>query len=83
LLLLLFLEVIKYVNAKNAFDKVVTVSLSNNARVWGLSPQLPEANGGSEADPPTPGYFNSFFQKYAFLSIFWSKFLLKNAFLNG
>jgi len=29
------------------------------------------------------GDFTAFFQKYAFLGIFWSKFLLKTAFLNG
>jgi len=29
------------------FDKVVIVCESNNAGVWGRSPQPPEANGGS------------------------------------
>jgi len=42
--------------------------------------QPPEANGGSGAEPSTPRRFFSFFKKYAFLSILWSKFLLKTRF---
>jgi len=34
------------------FDKSISVSGSNNAGVWGRSPQTPEANGDSEAEPP-------------------------------
>jgi len=46
------------------FDKVVIVGESNNAGVWGRSPQQPEANGGSEADPPTlRRFFTSFYKK--------------------
>jgi len=32
----------------NELDKVVIVGGSNNARVWGRSPQPPKTNGGSE-----------------------------------
>jgi len=35
------------------FDNVVIADRSNNAGILGRSPQLPEANGGSVAEPPT------------------------------
>jgi len=37
---------------KTHFDKSISVSGSNNAGVWGRSSQLPDANGGSGAEPP-------------------------------
>jgi len=36
---------------RNKLDKVVIVGGSNNAGVWRRSPQSPEANGGSWAEP--------------------------------
>jgi len=63
--------------------KATAVGKSNNARVWGRSPQPPEANGGSGADPSTLQRILQLLQKYAFLGIFWLKFLLKTAFFNG
>jgi len=49
--------------------------------VWFGGEQTPEANGGSEAEPQTlRRFFKSFSKKYAFLSILWSKFLLKMCF---
>jgi len=33
------------------FDKSISVSGSNNAGVWERSPQQPEANWGTVADP--------------------------------
>jgi len=33
-------------------DKAVIVGESNDAVVWGQSPQPPEANGGFKAEPP-------------------------------
>jgi len=63
------------------FDKVVIVGESNNAGVWRRSPQPPEDNGGSGAKPSTlKRFFTSFFKEYAFLSILWSKLLLKMRF---
>jgi len=45
------------------------------------SPQPPEANGGSGADPPTlRRFFTSFSKKIHILSILWSTFLLKMRF---
>jgi len=65
----------------NEVDKVAIISESNTAGIWGQNRQSPEANGGSGADPPTlRRYFTIFYQKYAFLSIFLSKFLLKMRF---
>jgi len=59
-------------------DKIVIVGGSNNPGVWRRSSQPPEANGGSGAKSPTLRRFLVFFpKKYAFLSILWSKFLLK------
>jgi len=40
-------------SVRNAFNKAVTVDGSNNAGVWGRSPQSPEANGGLRMEPPT------------------------------
>jgi len=41
--------------------------------IWVPNPQPLEANGGSEAEPPTlRQFFTVFFKKYAFLSILWS-----------
>jgi len=60
--------------------KATTVGESNNAGFgapvggqWGF--------GGGASD--AAAILQLFFQKYAFLGIFWSKFLLKTAFLNG
>jgi len=48
----------------------------NNKGVWGQSPQPPEANGSSGAEPLTLRRFYScfFFKKYAFLGVVWYKF---------
>jgi len=35
-----------YLVVEMNFDKVIIVGRSNNAGIWGRSPQLPEANGG-------------------------------------
>jgi len=61
------------------FDKVAIVGGSNNAGVWGRSPQPPEANRGSGTEPLTlKRFFTSFSKKkIRILSILWSKFLLK------
>jgi len=49
--------------------------------VWGRSLQQPKANGGSGAEPPdAAAILQPFSKKYAFLGIFWPKFLLKNSF---
>jgi len=62
-------------------DQAILVGGNNNTGVWGQSPQLPEANGGSGAEPPTLRRFYSFlYKKYAFFVIFWSIFLLKMRF---
>jgi len=53
---------------KQTIDKVVIAGGSYNAEVWGRSPQPPK---------DTKAIFTAFFIKYAFLSIFWCKFLLK------
>jgi len=54
---------------------------SNNAGIWGQSPQPPEVSGGSEAEPSTlRRFFQLFPKKYAFLNTLWSKFLLENTF---
>jgi len=53
------------------------VGESNNAGVSGP----PKANGGWGAKPPTlRQFFTFFFKKYSFLSLLWSKFLLKTRF---
>jgi len=44
-------------------DKVVIIGESNNAEVWGRSPQPPEENGGGASD--AEAIFYSFFQKNA------------------
>jgi len=51
--------------------KAVAVGKSNNAGVWG------PAGGHATA------ILQLFSPKYTFLGIFWSKILLKTAFLNG
>jgi len=61
-------------STKKEFGKVVIVGQSYNAKLHAG----PEADGGSGADPPSLRRFLPFFfQKYALLSILWSKFLLK------
>jgi len=68
-------------STKNKLDKVVIIGGSNNVGFWGRISQPPEVNGGSGAESPTLRRFLQFFhKKYAFLSILWSKFLLKNTF---
>jgi len=58
------------------------VSGSDNAGVWEQSSQPPEANVGLEAKPlRTVAILQPFSKKYAFLGIFWPKFLQKNSFL--
>jgi len=67
--------------ARNELVKAVKLSGRNNAGV--RSPQPPEANGGSPeaaAGGKRCGEFYSFFIKYVFLSILWSKFLLETRF---
>jgi len=44
------------------FDKAVIVGRSYNAGFWRRSPQPPEANGGSAAEPPTQS-LQFFFKK--------------------
>jgi len=49
----------------------------------GQSPQLLEASGDFWGGSPDAAVILQLFsKKYAFLSIFWPKFLLKNAFFN-
>jgi len=60
--------------ARNEVDKVLMVGGSNNAGHWRRSSQPPEANGGSGAEPPTQRQCFTFFKKYAFLSVLWSKY---------
>jgi len=56
---------------KMHLDKAVTAGGSNNAGVWGRSLKPPEANGSSEAEPPTLRRFFSFFPKIeCFLAYF-------------
>jgi len=63
------------------FDKSISVIVSNNAEVYRRSPLLPETNGDSGAEPSGAAeILQPCFQKYAFLGIFWPKFLLKNSF---
>jgi len=40
----------------------------------------PEANGGLGAEPQRCGDFSVFLKNKAFLSLFWSKFLIVNVF---
>jgi len=53
-------------SAGKELDRVAIVGGSNITVVWGRSPQPPEANGGLGAE--------------LFLSILWSKYLLKTRF---
>jgi len=80
----LFFKVIKIprrLTLETYFDKSISVSGSKNAGGWGLSPQLPEAYGGSKAEPPgAAAILHLFCKNYTFLGIFWPKFLLKNSF---
>jgi len=49
--------------------KTTAVGESNDAGVWGRSPQPPEVNKGSGAEPPTlrlRRFYSFSFQKYAF-----------------
>jgi len=73
---------------ENKLDKVVIVGESTKVWVWGQNPQPPGAEppaaggkrgfGNEALDAET--IFTVFPLKYAFLSILWSKFLLKNTF---
>jgi len=45
------------------FDKLVIVGESNNAGIWGWSPQPPEVNGGSGAESPMLRRFLTIFSK--------------------
>jgi len=63
--------------------KAAAVGESNNAGIWGRSPQLPEANGGLGVKLLTLRRFYRFFPKIRIFRLNWSKFLLKTAFLNG
>jgi len=68
-------------NARKKLDKAVIVGESNDEGVWGRSPHPPETNVGLGAEPPTlKRFLQYFFKNYAFLSILWSKFLLKTRF---
>jgi len=52
---------------RNKLDKVVIVGGSNNTGVWEPSPQPPETNGDSGAEPPTlKPILEYFLKKYAF-----------------
>jgi len=51
------------ISTKNKLDKLVIACGSNNAGAWGRSPQPPEANGGSRAEPPMLRRFLHFFSK--------------------
>jgi len=58
-----FSKVIKriLISTRNDLNKVVIVGRSNNAEVSGQIPYLPEANKGSETEPPTLRRFWQFF----------------------
>jgi len=47
----LFFKVFRF-TIETHLDKSISVSGSNNAGVWGRSPQPLEAKGGSGAEPP-------------------------------
>jgi len=76
--LLLFLFALSAINAVE--EVTVTGDGSNKSEVWGRSPQPLEANGdlGANAVAIFPVFLNK-----AFFCKFWSKFLLKNVFLNN
>jgi len=53
---------------------------------WGFGGGFPAADGQwrfGGGSPDAVAILRSISKKYTFLGIFWSKFLLKNAFLNG
>jgi len=41
-------------SSRNKLDRLAIVSRSSYVGVWGRSPQLPEENGISGAEPPSP-----------------------------
>jgi len=63
------------------FDKSISISGSNNAGVWAEeSPVAGGQWGFGDTTSDALAIYSFFPKKYAFLGIFWPKFLLKNAF---
>jgi len=80
-----FSKVNRILNTKSALEKAISVGGSKNTEESGSgipSHQRPMGVRG-RCSRRSDGDFTAFTKKYAFLGIFWSIFLLKNALLNG